>query len=145
MTSVLSARPSTGPYHDSAQTDGALIDRYEALVGAERLNWFTRYRKVRQLGAGGQGVVFLSERQGSDGFTLPVALKVFSPQNYRDRGDYEDNMRRIARVAARVAMIQHDNVLDVHTFITALYVTEFRMRLSLVATAVLGDEEEVPA
>jgi hypothetical protein len=37
------------------------------------------------------------------------------------------------------ALLAHGGPLDVHTFITALYVTEFRMRLSLVATAVLGD------
>jgi hypothetical protein len=38
------------------------------------------------------------------------------------------------------ALLEHGSALDVHTFITALYVTEFRMRLSLVASAVLGDE-----
>ena len=43
------------------------------------------------------------------------------------------------------ALLAHGSALDVHTFITALYVSEFRMRLSLVASAVLGDEEEVPA
>jgi hypothetical protein len=46
------------------------------------------------------------------------------------------------------ALLAHGGPLDVHTFITALYVTEFRMRLSLVATAVLGDgdrEAEEPA
>ena len=46
------------------------------------------------------------------------------------------------------ALVAHGSALDVHTFIAALYVTEFRMRLSLVASAVLGDEdreEEAPA
>ncbi len=44
------------------------------------------------------------------------------------------------------ALLAHGSALDVHTFIAALYVTEFRMRLSLVASAVLGDEDrEVPA
>jgi hypothetical protein len=42
------------------------------------------------------------------------------------------------------ALLAHSSPIDVHTFITALYVTEFRMRLSLVASAVLGHEEEVP-
>ncbi|UOY03403.1 hypothetical protein [Blastococcus sp. PRF04-17] len=46
------------------------------------------------------------------------------------------------------ALLAHGSALDVHTFIAALYVTEFRMRLSLVASAVLADEDreaEVPA
>jgi hypothetical protein len=46
------------------------------------------------------------------------------------------------------ALLAHGSPLDVHTFITALYVAEFRMRLSLVASAVLGGEDrdvEVPA
>jgi hypothetical protein len=46
------------------------------------------------------------------------------------------------------ALLAHGSPLEVHTFIAALYVTEFRMRLSLVASAVLGDEDregEVPA
>jgi alkylhydroperoxidase family enzyme len=44
------------------------------------------------------------------------------------------------------ALLAHGSALDVHTFIAALYVTEFRMRLGLVASAVLGDEDrEVPA
>ena len=46
------------------------------------------------------------------------------------------------------ALLAHGSPPDVHTFITALYVAEFRMRLSLVASAVLGDENreaEVPA
>jgi hypothetical protein len=46
------------------------------------------------------------------------------------------------------ALLAHGSALDVHTFIVALYVTEFRMRLSLVASAVLGDDDreaQVPA
>ena len=46
------------------------------------------------------------------------------------------------------ALLEHGSALDVHTFIVALYVTEFRMRLSLVASVVLGDDDreaQVPA
>jgi hypothetical protein len=39
------------------------------------------------------------------------------------------------------ALLAHGSPTDVHTFITALYVTEFRMRLSLVASAVLEDDD----
>ena len=55
--------------------------------------------------------------RGTDGFTLPVALKVFSPEPYADANGYEEDMGRIARVAARAALIQHDNLLDVHNFV----------------------------
>ena len=81
----------------------------KTLVKIPRFGWLTEHRKVRLLGQGGQGVVFLTERTGADQFALPVAFKVFSPENYRDAADYEQDMRRMARVAARVALIQHDN------------------------------------
>jgi eukaryotic-like serine/threonine-protein kinase len=62
-------------------------------------------------------VVYLSERQGTDLFRLPVALKMFSPESYRDVASYLDDMARIADISARVAQIQHDNLLDLHNFI----------------------------
>jgi serine/threonine-protein kinase len=63
-------------------------------------------------------VVFLAERRGSDGFRLPVALKVFSPDRYDIEPTYDEAMARMARVAARVAQIQQDNLLDVHNFVS---------------------------
>ncbi len=57
--------------------------------------------------------MYLSERRGTDGFTLPVALKIFSPERFEDSRAYDEAMARIARVAARVAQIQQDNLLDV--------------------------------
>ncbi len=80
--------------------------------------WATQYRKIRLLGKGGQGVVYLSERQGSDLFRLPVALKIFSPEQYRDAAAYEEDMARVAEIASRVALIQNDNLLDLHNFIS---------------------------
>jgi serine/threonine-protein kinase len=59
----------------------------------------------------------LSERRGADNFTLPIALKVFSPEHYEDTRGYDTAMNRIAHVAARVAQIQQDNLLDVLDFI----------------------------
>src|SRR5208337_2284393 len=59
----------------------------------------------------------LTERRGTDRFSLPVALKIFSPRQYHDVADYEADMGRIAHTAARVALIQHDNVLAIHDFI----------------------------
>lgn len=93
-----------------------LVRYYEDLL-ANRLSWTSHHRLLRRLGSGGQGVVYLSERRGADGFTLPVALKIFSPERYEDVLHYEDAMGRIARVAARVAQVQQDHLLDVQHFL----------------------------
>ena len=61
--------------------------------------------------------MYLTERRGADGFTLPVALKIFSPERYEDARAYDDAMARIAHVASHVAQIQHDNLLDVDNFV----------------------------
>ncbi|MBI3864736.1 MAG: serine/threonine protein kinase [Planctomycetia bacterium] len=95
----------------------ALFARYEEIAWAEELRWDTRYRKQRLLGAGGQGAVYLAERLGADGFVRPVALKVFSPETYRDSLAYVKDMESCARVSARVALIQSDHVVDIHDFI----------------------------
>ncbi len=118
MTSTVSYHPASSTADRSSQRCAAdLIARYQNIVHAQSLHWTRRYSKMRLLGSGGQGVVYLGERQGADQFTLPVALKVFSPESYRDESAYEEDMARIARVAVRVALIQHDNLLDIHDFI----------------------------
>jgi serine/threonine-protein kinase len=61
--------------------------------------------------------VYLTERRGTDQFTLPVALKIFSPERYDDERAYDEAMGRMAQVAARVAQIQQDNLLDVHNWV----------------------------
>ena len=94
-----------------------LYNRYDELIHSERLGWTEHMRLQRLLGSGGQGVVYLSERRGADGFTLPVALKFFSPERYRDEKSYDEAMRRMASVSGRIAQIQHDNLLDVQNFI----------------------------
>jgi serine/threonine-protein kinase len=118
MTSTVSYHPDfptgDGPF---VPWEGDLLARYQSIVDAQSLDWKRRYRKLQQLGSGGQGIVFLGELQGADQFRLPVALKLFSPESYRDADAYEDDMARIAQVASRVALIQHDNLLDIHDFI----------------------------
>lgn len=94
-----------------------LMARYRAVLDQQRLSWTEHLRLIRLLGSGGQGVVYLSERRGTDNFTLPVALKIFSPHRYPDARSYDEGMARIADVAARVAQIQQDNLLDVHNFV----------------------------
>lgn len=102
--------------HPALSHANELLGRYEQIVAEQRFQWTEHHHFTRTLGRGGQGVVFLSERRGADGFTLPVAVKVFSPERYPDIVSYDESMGRIARVAARVAQIQQDNLLDVHNF-----------------------------
>ena len=95
----------------------ALVERYFTILDSPQLDWTEHHRLIRRLGSGGQGVVFLGERRGADGFRLPVALKVFSPQRYEDDFTYNETMARMARVAVRVAQIQQDHLLDVQNFV----------------------------
>ncbi len=94
-----------------------LLDRYTSLVNDQRMSWTEHLRLSKMLGSGGQGVVYLSQRRGADGFTLPVALKIFSPERFEDARSYDESMERMAAVAARVSQIQQDNLLDVHNFV----------------------------
>ena len=94
-----------------------LLARYTEILGSGRLNWTEYHTLSRRLGAGGQGVVYLTTRRGAGDFKLPVALKIFSPERYETESLYLEAMDRIASVAARVAQIQHDNLLDVQNFV----------------------------
>jgi serine/threonine-protein kinase len=100
-----------------APTNTGLTELYDTLIAGGRVQWTTYHHLERQLGSGGQGIVFLSERRGADGFNQPVAMKIFSPERFPTPQAYDKAMLRLARVASRVAMIQHDNVLDVQDFI----------------------------
>jgi serine/threonine-protein kinase len=94
-----------------------LLACYERLLDEPRFDWLESHRVLRRLGSGGQGIVFLSERLGADGFRLPVALKVFSPVRYGQAALYDAAMAQMADVALRVAQIQQDNLIDVHNFV----------------------------
>ena len=93
-----------------------LMERYSQLLRQPRISWTAHPRLNRILGKGGQGVVFLSERRGADGFTVPLALKFFSPERFEDIRAYELAMVRIADVAAQIALIQNDKLLNVLDF-----------------------------
>ncbi|MBC8354499.1 MAG: serine/threonine protein kinase [Planctomycetes bacterium] len=98
-------------------TSNELVGRYSTIVADQRLSWTTHLRLQRLLGQGGQGVVYLTEQRGADQFTLPVALKIFSPERFESARAYDEAMHRIAHVASAIAQIQHDNLLDVYNFV----------------------------
>lgn len=94
-----------------------ILNKYQSMLEQQQIGWTANRPFIRQLGVGGQGVVYLSVRQGADNFSLPVALKIFSPKCYDNAECYEQEMCRIATVASRVARIQHDNLIDVQNVI----------------------------
>lgn len=117
LTTTLSNKFRTiGPGKPVVDTENELLGRYHSIVDTQRLNWTAHLSLGELLGAGGQGVVYKSERRGSDGFTLPVAVKIFSPEHYKDARHYDEAMEKIGKVASHVAQIQHDNLLDVQNF-----------------------------
>lgn len=103
--------------HPAQRCSDELLGRYRTILEDKRLSWTEHHRLIKLLGSGGQGVVYLSERRGTDAFTLPVAIKIFSPERYQDERAYDEAMGRMAQVAAQVAQIQQDNLLDVHNWV----------------------------
>jgi serine/threonine-protein kinase len=104
--------------HRHAQRfENELCHRYSQILKSKRLNWTVYHKLEKKLGAGGQGIVYLTEQRGADSFTVPVAVKVFTPERYDDARAYDEAMGRIAHVAALVAQIQQDNLLDVQNFV----------------------------
>src|SRR6201999_4340796 len=100
---------------------------YLKLVQEQKLGWTEHLRLSRVLGRGGQGIVYLSQRRGADNFTLPVALKFFSPERFPDERGYREAMERMAKISSRVALIQHDNLLDVQNFIERRHIRVLEM------------------
>lgn len=58
----------------------------------------------------------LAERRGAASFSIPVALKFFSPSAFESQLKYEQEMHRLAEVSAIVARIQVDHLVSVHAF-----------------------------
>ena len=83
--------------HPNGKCPDKLLARYQTIIEEKRLSWTEHHRLIRRLGSGGQGVVYLSERRSTDNFTLPVALKIFTPEPYADERAYDEGMGRIAQ------------------------------------------------
>jgi serine/threonine-protein kinase len=84
----------------------------------EGFEWLARYRIVRLLGSGAQGVVYLAHREGADGYSTRVAVKLYPRDESTDEGVYQSEMRRIARQAELISEIQHDNVVNIRDFVS---------------------------
>lgn len=102
------------PLRGVSGTSRALQQQFESIVGSDDVRWSVRYRLIERLGSGSQGVVFLADRMGAHNISVPVALKVFSPQNHADSRVYRRDMERVAQVAMQLALIQQDHLLDMH-------------------------------
>lgn len=109
------AVPTAATYDHLRASD--LVNKFRSIKLERKLKWQTQFNDLTLIGTGGQGVVYRSSRYGADGFSKQMALKVFSPEIYFSPQDYELDMARVARVAARVAEIQQDHLLDIHNFI----------------------------
>jgi serine/threonine-protein kinase len=94
-----------------------LVPQYQQILAEQRLGWTSHLRLLKLLGSGGQGVVYLTELRGTDDFTLPAAIKIFSPERFGDVFSYDEAMARAARASACIAQIQHDNLLYVYNFV----------------------------
>jgi len=99
---------------------------YQDLLNGNHLQWNNLRTFSRCLGIGGQGVVYLSAREGADGFNIPVALKLFSPKRYDNSDVYQTEMSRLAQVAARVARVQENHLVAVQNFVkrNRIYIME---------------------
>ena len=73
-----------------------LVGQYQEILSDRRLNWTNHLQLLKLLGSGGQGVVYQTELRGTDDFTLPAALKIFSPERFDDIRSYDEAMQRVA-------------------------------------------------
>jgi serine/threonine protein kinase len=94
----------------------SLHEFYSALLLRRGLDWTSERTFIKRLGIGGQGCVMLAERRGAASFSIPVALKFFSPSAFDSPLKYEQEMHRLAEVSAIVARIQVDHLVSVHAF-----------------------------
>lgn len=117
--------PSTRSYFTPSKStatargnlESRLVPVFRAITDGRQLVSTIQHQRLRLLGKGGQGVVFAADRHGSDRFNLRVAVKVFSPEPYRDDESYCADMARIADISSRVALIQHDNLVGIQNFV----------------------------
>jgi serine/threonine-protein kinase len=86
-------------------------------VPADEMNWNARYRLLRKLGSGAQGVVYLALREGVDGYSTRVALKLYSRDQSVSESAHVTEMQRIAHQGQKISEIQHDNIVNIRDFV----------------------------
>ena len=116
-----------------------LVPQYQDILTQRRLSWTNHLQLLKLLGSGGQGVVYQTELRGTDEFTLPAALKIFSPERFDDVCSYDEAMQRIADVEPHPAddpqTAFDQSLAEMHTEIAQARFAEFP---ELVGAA--GDE-----
>ena len=83
----------------------------------EELSWNAHYKILKCLGQGSQGIVYLAERKGVDGYYTNVALKLFYRHPDFSPEEYAAEMRRVALQAQRVSQVQHDSLISIRDFV----------------------------
>ncbi len=105
-------------YHDVLGSPLQPLRPRRPIEVVKEMSWNAQYRMIRLLGSGAQGVVYLANREGVDGYSTRVAAKIF-PRDVDVAGTtYEEEMRRIAGQAQKVSELQHDHLLDIRDFVS---------------------------
>ena len=81
------------------------------------MSWNARYRILRKLGSGAQGVVYLALREGVDGYSTKVAIKLYARDESVAESDHVKEMQRIAHQGQKISEIQHDNLVNIRDFV----------------------------
>lgn len=108
---------STQPFDAITSGSAELRRLFDDVVQRDVLTWSVTYNLIRQIGKGGQSVVFLADRSGAYDSKFRLAVKLFTPDAYTSSETYQAEMSRIAHVSMVVAKIQQDNLLDVHNIV----------------------------
>ncbi len=98
--------------------EGILLNQhFRELVSREEVAWEVSYRLLRRLGSGGQGIVYLADRDGAFDVTFRLALKFFRPDRYQSVAEYRTDMSRLARLAMKLSRLQQDHLHDVYNVV----------------------------